>query len=178
MSTMEDPLNLENRRRLYRLINDSPGTHLREIQRELGMPSGLLSYHLDYLERRGLIRSEDDGYRKRYFIADQFRLRDRRIISLLRQDSPRKIIIHLLLEESSSFSEIREALGISKSTLSYHMKKLTKSGLVLSEIREREKFYRLEDPEGVMDMMVSIRSVIEPDTADRFAEIWDLLAER
>lgn len=175
---MDDPLNLENRRRIYEYIESNPGTHLREIQRALDMQPGLLSYHLDYLEKRNLIKSEDDGYRKRYFVADRFRLKDRRIISLLRQRSPREIIAHLLLNGSSSFTEVRNALGISKSTLSYHMKKLVRHGIVVCEKKEREKFYRLENSEEVIDLIISLKPVMESTPIDRFAEIWEQLAGR
>jgi len=175
---MDDPLNLENRRRIYGFIESNPGIHLREIQRALDMQPGLLSYHLDYLEKRNLIKSEDDGNRKRYFVADRFRLKDRRIISLLRQRSPSEIIVHLLIKGPSSFTEIRNALGISKSTLSYHMKKLTRYGIVICGTREREKIYWLKKPEEVIDLIISLKPAAESTPVDRFAEIWELLAKR
>jgi len=173
---MEDPLNLESRRRIYDFISRRPGSYLREMERELEMKPGLLSYHLDYMEKKGLIRSEDDGYRRRYFPTEDFRLRDRRIISLLRQDSPRRILMHLLLNGESSFSEILEEMDVAKSTLSYHLKKLTKAGVVLSERREKEKFYRVEDPGEVADLLVLLRESFEGDAVDRFADIWNKLS--
>ena len=175
---MEDPLSLENRRRIYQSISDSPGTFLREMERSLGMPPGLLSYHLDYMEKRGLIRSEDDGYRKRYFSSETFRQRDRRTISLLRQDSPRRILVHLLVNGDASFSELQDEMSVAKSTLSYHLKRLLGSGIVRSEKREREKFYSVENPEEVADLLISIKHVIGEDSIDRFAEIWEKLSSR
>ncbi|MFP4546403.1 MAG: winged helix-turn-helix transcriptional regulator [Methanomassiliicoccales archaeon] len=174
---MEDPLALENRRRIYRLISDRPGTHIREMQRQLDMQTGLLSYHLDQMERRGLIRSESDGYRRRYFPSEGYLMADRRTISLLRQDSPRRILMHLLVNGETTFSELREEMEVSKSTLSYHLKKLVKAGVIDSGRREREKLYWVESPQRVGDLLVSIGESIEEDAVDRFADIWEKMGK-
>ncbi len=174
---MEDPLNLENRRKIYRFISEKPGSYLREMERELGMKPGLLSYHLDYLEKRELIRSEDDGYRRRYFVSEDFGLRDRKIVSLLRQESPRKILLHILVNGESSFSELKEEMGVAKSTLSYHLKKLTKVDIILSSKIEREKYYDIDEREKVADLIISLKDSLEEDAVDRFADIWSKLGD-
>ncbi|MDD1767291.1 MAG: helix-turn-helix domain-containing protein [Methanomassiliicoccales archaeon] len=173
---MEEALNLENRRKIYGFISKNPGTYLREMERDLGMQPGLLSYHLDYLERRELLRIEDDGYRKRYFPGAEYKLKGRKVISLLRLDSPRKILIHLLVNGSTSFRDLLPAVGVSKSTLSYNMKKLTAAGVVQVVRSERELVYRVDDPDEVADLLISIRESLENDAVDRFVDIWSKLS--
>lgn len=174
---MEDPLNLESRRRIYQFIARNPGTYLREMERSLSMQPGVLSYHLDLMEKKGLIRSESDGYIKRYFPAEKFRQRDRRIVSFLRQPSPRKILMHLLVNGSSSFQALMNAAGISKSTLSYHLKKLTGMGIVLAQRMEREIFYSVENPDEVANLLITLQESLESDAVDSFVDIWKKLSK-
>src|SRR5712691_8920419 len=90
---MSEGLELESRRRIYDFLVANPGTHLRRIGHALGMSTGMLSYHLGYLERNGVLKAEEDGHRKRYFIARVFVETQRRILAILRQDVPRKIVL-------------------------------------------------------------------------------------
>src|SRR5881296_2206650 len=96
---MSEGLELESRRRIYDFLVANPGTHLRRIGHVLGMSTGMLSYHLGYLERNGVLKAEEDGHRKRYFIARAFVEAQRRILAVLRQDVPRKILVDLLTHE-------------------------------------------------------------------------------
>lgn len=172
MRDMEEALGLESRRKIFEYVSKNPGTYLREMERELAMQPGLLSYHLDYLEKRELLRTEDDGYRRRYFPSDRFRLRDRKVVPLLRVESPRRIVIHLLINGSTSFGNLVEAMGVSKSTMSHHLKRLTKAGVVQAERVERETAYRVNGPEEVADILISLRESLESDAVDRFVDIW------
>src|SRR5438094_115412 len=121
---MSEGLELESRRRIYDFLVANPGTHLRRIGHALGMSTGMLSYHLSYLERNGVLKAEEDGHRKRYFIARAFVEAQRRILAVLRQDVPRKILVELLTYEGRTFAELQASVGVSKSTLSYHLQKL------------------------------------------------------
>ena len=58
----EEDIKIENRRLIYSHILNNPGSHLRQISRELDMNLGTLRYHIDYLERQEIIigKSEDN----------------------------------------------------------------------------------------------------------------------
>lgn len=172
---MDEALNLENRRNIYQFVAKHPGTHVREMERGLGMQTGLLAYHLDYMEKRQVLRVEEDGYYKRYFPADRFHLKDRQTMSVLRQRMPRKIIMHLILNGPSSFQQLQVAMGISKSTLSYHLKRLSARSMIVVSKREKESIYSVEDLSYVADLLVSLRESLESDAVDRFADIWGKL---
>lgn len=173
---MDEVLSLESRRKIYEFVVKNPGTYLREMERSLDMQPGLLSYHLDHLERKQLLRIEDDGYRKRYFASTDFRLKDRKTISLLRLESPRRILIHLLVNGSTPFKDLQGSVGVSKSTLSYNLKKLTKAGIVLVERSEREMVYRVGDRDEVADILVVLQDSLQNDAVDRFVDIWRKLS--
>ncbi len=169
---MAEGLELESRRRIYDYLLQNPGVHLRRIGQALGMSTGMLSYHLMYLERAGMLKSESDGHRKRYFIARAFMEAQRRIMGLLRQDVPRRIVVDILLHGERTFAELQAAAGVSKSTLSYHLQKMTQRELLVRYRRERESVFAIKDMEEVSKLLVSNRQSFHDDAVDRFADLW------
>jgi predicted transcriptional regulator len=165
-------LELESRRRIYDFLTANPGVHLRRIGQALGMSTGMLSYHLGYLERGGFLKSEEDGHRKRYFIARAFVEAQRRILAILRQDVPRKIVLELLVHGQRTFGELQSSVGVSKSTLSYHLQKLLRRELLIRAKRERESIFSIKDLEEVRKLLLANRSSFQDDAVNRFADLW------
>lgn len=168
----EEVLNLERRRRVYQFIRSHPGLHLRALEKRLDISLGDLRYHLDYLEKKRMITSRSDGYRKTYFSARDVYLQDRDTLALLRQEAPRRIILHLLMSENSTFEELREVLGVSKSTLSFHLKKLTSKGLVVTTRDEVRNIYSLPDKEGVAGLLITYKDSFLDAAVDRVLDVW------
>jgi predicted transcriptional regulator len=175
---IEEALNLENRRKIFEFISKHPGTYLREMERELGLMTGVLSYHLDYMEKRRMLRVEDDGYRKRYFVSDRFRIEDRKTITVLRQPAPRSIVIHILTNGPSSFNQLQKLMECAKSTLSYHLGRMVQRGILVKERKEKENWYSIKDANATADLLISLRESLESDVVDRFAEIWEELGKK
>ena len=65
---------LDNRDKIFAYISNNPGSHLRKTARELKISLSTLRYHLDQLEKNGLIVSQKQYNLKMYFIG--LRLRD------------------------------------------------------------------------------------------------------
>lgn len=172
---MMDGLELESRRRIYEFLLQNPGIHLRRIGQILGMSTGMLSYHLGVLERTGLLKSEELGHRKRYFIARAFADVQRRILGVLREDVPRKIVMEILQYGQRSFAELQAAAGVSKSTLSYHLQKLLGREILLRSKRGRESVFLIKDMGEVVDILVANRRSFHDDAVDRFVDTWGKL---
>ncbi|QLH75038.1 MAG: winged helix-turn-helix transcriptional regulator [Methanomassiliicoccales archaeon] len=172
---MKDPLALENRRRIFEHIGKKPGTHIREMERELGLSIGVLTYHLDQLEMSGLIRSEGEN-RKSYFRTKDFTKADRQLIANLRSKRAEQIALALLEKDGLSFREIREKLRVSNSTLSYHMGRLERMEIVTTSKVEREKVYHLKDREAVHLALMTIEKTEDPVAI--FIRIWDALSKK
>ncbi len=123
-----------NRLKMYNFIRDNPGIYFRELIEQLRINKGTAEYHLKILEMAGLITSLQNKAYKRYFLNDStFSNSDQAVLSTLREDTPRKIIVTLLKNPGLSHGEIANAVGISRSTVIWHMKTLTKYGIVKSE---------------------------------------------
>lgn len=168
----DEYLGLEKRRRVYQEIVAHPGLHLRELERRLGLGLGDLRFHLDFLERKGLIRSRTDGYRKTYVEARDLTIPDAAILALLRQSAPRAIVLFLMEHGPSLFDEVRAHLNVSKSTLSFHMRKLVDAFVVLADRREARNVYRVAERERVARMIIAYRTSFLDEAIDRVARAW------
>ncbi|MFQ5837217.1 MAG: winged helix-turn-helix transcriptional regulator [Thermoplasmata archaeon] len=168
----EEVLDLERRRMVYQFIKSHPGLHMRGLEKRLGISLGDLRYHLDYLEKKELITSRSDGYRKTYFSTRDVYLQDRDLLALLRQRGPRKLILHLMLTQNASFDELRQVLGVSKSTLSFHLRKLTDKGIVKVLRREGKNAYYVEDKENVAELLITYKGSFLDEAVDRVLQVW------
>src|SRR6266566_4137600 len=61
-------LDLQSRRQVLDYLGTHPGVHFRELLRSLPLGSGNLYYHLQVLEREGLIVARRDGMYRRFFL--------------------------------------------------------------------------------------------------------------
>lgn len=172
---MEGGLELESRRRIYTYLQGHPGAHMRQMERDLALATGVLTYHLQFMEERGLLRSEVQENRRCFFPAREFRQDQRRVLALLRQRVPRRILLHLLTKPEETFGGLRAALEVSPSTLSYHLKKLETRGILVRGRRERESTFTVRDPQLVVDLLVSCGSSLEDDAVEKFVDLWTKL---
>jgi predicted transcriptional regulator len=168
----EDALELENRRKIYQLVSKYPGMYLREIEKKLGLAMGVLDYNLGYLEKKEILTVEREGNRKRYFVRDDVSFGDKATIGILRQEIPRRIVIHLMLNPNASFQDVLAQFKISKSTLSFHMKKLTEASIVGSEKEGRSTFYHVVDVDNTARVILTYKASFLDSVVDRFAEVW------
>lgn len=114
----EEILENENRRKIYEFIEDSPGIHLRELQRVLNMPLTTLEYHLSYMARKNIIHSETGPHYKRYY-AKTLNAEDKKMLSALRQKRMREIVLLILSNGKAKYQFMADYLKIPHSTLSF-----------------------------------------------------------
>lgn len=170
-STKEAVLELESRREVYDLVSRSPGLHFREIQRRLDMAYGKLQYHLEYLVKSKLIEQVKSGNYTRYYVSSFKSSMERDLLSLLRQKPVRNILIFLLGSPCSKNKDICAGLNLSPATVSNHMRKLTRAGVIFHD--EKEKCYRIHDPELVSKTLVKYKSSFIDELVERFVEVWE-----
>lgn len=105
---------------------------------------GTTEYHLKILETTKLITNlQIKGY-KRYFINNStFSDLDKIILSMQRQDTLRKILNILREKSSLSSREVACIIGVSRPTIVWYMKTLTKYGIIESENSTRTVKYRI-----------------------------------
>ncbi len=172
MDLKEDVLELESRRDIFEHISKYPGSYMREMQEKLDMATGQLEYHLKYLEDHKLISSQMSGNKKRYFVEKEVNYPDRKLISILRQKTLRKILIMLIERGKMNFSQIDEEVDLSKSTVSFHLKKLENKGLIETRRIGRKKVYSCKNDKEIAQVLITYKSSFLDKAVDRFVETW------
>jgi len=132
------------RGQIHGYIVANPGDHYNSIKDALKLNNGTLAYHIRVLEREGIVKSRSDGIYKRFYPAD---------MKVPENDGTRlteiqKIILKRIKETPSiSQKEMSRLVGVSPSTINYHIDILKSAGLVRSERRGMRIGYFLEDLE-------------------------------
>lgn len=163
---------LEIRRRIYQYIYENPGLHYRELSRALQIPFGTLDYHLRYLSRHGIINAMKDGGFTRYYAKKEVDARKKAILSVLRHELPRAIVLFLLTEGTARHKEITGKFRVSGATISYHLKRMVENGILTVEKEGREHIYSVSNPEMVMDVLITYRKSFGDVLVDSFVRPW------
>lgn len=166
--SLKDPLDLETRKRIYECVRTNPGVHFREIQRRTSMSIGVLEYHLNHLVDRGLLTVDRAESFSRYFPGGQIDKGKQRILSALRQEIPRGMILFLLRKPGATHGELLANFTISGGTLSYHISKLASMGVLQVEKVGRESRLTVIDPDKVADLLIVYRRTFLDKLVDDF----------
>ncbi len=166
-------LQLETRKRIYDCIVASPGLHFREIQRRVGIATGSIDYHLHYLHRHALIRTEKVGKYVRYYpFTKNFSDEEKKFLSLLRQKNVRRILIYTIEKRTANPADIAAVLGFSPSTLSWYLKKLEETGIIVHTKRGRFRNYKVVDKDTIVKYLILHKSSFLDEMVDRFIDTW------
>ena len=139
MISQKNVLKIKIRRDIFSYICNNPGLHLRELSRQLNIPKTTLVHHLNYLEKEKLIKIKNQNKYKRFFPKNTIGCREKEIIFLLRQKIPRNIIFYILSSGIGSQIELSRKLNKCPQTISYHLTKLKKLG-ILDTVSNKEEF--------------------------------------
>ncbi len=172
----ESVLDLATRRRIVEHVRANPGLHLRALAEALTMPVSTLEYHTYHLVRFGHLSTREEGAFKAFYPAEGLDRRDKDILYLVRHEAPRRICAHLLLNPGATPADLKPATGLSGPTLSFHLNKLRKAGLLREEPAGRTKRLFIEDAERVASVLVTYRRSFVDDAVDRFSDAWLALA--
>lgn len=140
------------------------------------MPMGALEYHLDQLERAGLV-SVVHAENKRFFPAN-VDAHDKRALALLRQESARRIVMKLMERPATTRGQLATDVELPPSTVTFYLSKLVASGLVERRSMGRENHYSLRDPSRVHALLVRYRSSFLDRVLDGFLDGFDALRMR
>ncbi len=168
----EKVLQLEARRRVFEAVKEFPGIHMRELQRKTGLALGTLRYQIRFLEKHGLIVEKKEGRLVTYYptsgkVVDA---RDKKYLTILRQELPRLIVLHLMMHPHSAHREMKGHFNISPSTLSYHLKRLMEAEIIGKDARGR---YYVLDEGRVAKVLITYRQSFVDAMVDAFVRFWE-----
>ncbi len=127
----EEVLDQFTRGQIYGYIVVHPGDSYTDIKRNLHLNNGTLTHHLNVLERDRLIRSKNQGTRKLFFAANARVPEDGGGMHEVQQ----QILRHLEESGGLSVSDVAGVIGISRQLAIYHLRDMSRNGLVRIERR-------------------------------------------
>lgn len=154
---MTELLSLASRKRIFEHVEANGGCHLREIGRKCDVPLGTALYHLDRLEAEGLLTVRRDGRYKRYFAANGLGRKEKDLLSAFRHAVPRRIAAALLEIPTLTQRELCAIIGVSRSTLSFHVNSLIDKEILRREPARPENKYALLDVELTTQILTKYR---------------------
>jgi len=116
----EEVLDNFTRGRIYGYIQVHPGDCFTDVQRNLEVPSGTLTYHLDVLEREGLIKSRAVGSRRVFFAAGA----SEKVLEL--PTIQNAILLRATESPGVSVPDLAALLGVSRQLALYHARELAR----------------------------------------------------
>jgi predicted transcriptional regulator len=162
-----------SRLRVKLLVSLSPGVHLRELQRLLGMSFNSTRYHVDKLTKEGeIVRFEEGGYSRLYPPGTSEA--ERTLFAIVRAETDRKILSSLAMGLVLSSKDLCDRTSLAKSTISEHLAELVRIGVVKTrQISETSVAYELEEPERIRLLLKSLNPSLRSKATDRFIDLWD-----
>jgi len=162
--------------RILQFIQNNPGCHLRGIKDMIQISQGTVQYHTDRLEKMGRITSTTTGLYKHYFPVGVFQNNEKEILQILRQETTRQILMYIVEQQSPTQTDIVNSVGISASSVNWHMKRLLEFKLV-EEIKEgKYKKYQLQNrkvsSKYITALMRNYYPAIWEKWSDRLIEIF------
>jgi len=130
--TPDNVLDTEVRKNLYEYIDECPGSHLREIARELDLKPSNAAWHLRKLEQTNLIRSRYIGGKKVYYLVEGGVESRKQAIAeaILKNKNARDIILYLYDNPGKHLLEIAHALELNHHVVKWHINKMSMAELV------------------------------------------------
>ena len=138
---------------ILKQIGETPGIRYRELVRSTGLSNGTLEYHLRILERTHKVKVDiSDGKRGRYYPIDIL-ANESNVIGFIRANVSRQIITFILEHELCTFSEILGHTKKASSTLSWHLKRLSKAAIISVTYGKEYQLYQVLNSKFVQEIL-------------------------
>ncbi len=156
------------------IVKKNPGIKFREIMRESGLKNGVLSYHTRKLEETGSVKVDRKSGETRFYplcVTDE----ESNLITSLRRDTQRHILLSLLEWESLTFNEMVQKVKKAPSTVSTFLGKLVDDDIVGIKIMELKKIYFLRNVDMVHEIIEKYNPILLERTAYNLADTFSNL---
>ena len=134
------------RTNIYEFILKNPGLHMSALSRKMNIPKSTLNYHLKCLIDDDYINQKHDGKYIRYYVRNTIGEHEKKLINIIRQYVPLRILLLLFLEPNATQKQIGKYLDRHPTTISFHMDKLIEIGLIESISCGNHIRYQLKNP--------------------------------
>ncbi|MDD4496694.1 MAG: winged helix-turn-helix transcriptional regulator [Methanosarcinaceae archaeon] len=132
------------RKDIYSFIKARPGAYIGEIANNMNLNRGTLRHHIEILEKENMIEAHCDHRKIRYFQNNStYDEKEKRVISVLQNETARKIISKILTDECNTNRELAREMGFSKGTITWYMKQLKELDIIEENKEGRSAIYSI-----------------------------------
>ena len=155
-------------------IKKNPGIRFREVLEKIDLSNGVLSYYVRKLEDNGIIKTERTPRVSRFFINDMTE-EESKIVSRLRQTTPKAILITLLENDRLEFQEIVSNVEKASATVSFYLSKLVSDEIVSYKKMDLKKKYFIVEKKRIANLITEYHPDVMETASDNLADIMSSL---
>ena len=159
---------------IQKIIEQTPGIQFREIMRSSGLKNGVLSHYLGKLEKSGVIKVIR-GPRQSRFYPPQITEEESIVIKALRKQTPRDLLLALIIEDGLEFSQLVKEVKKSPSTVSLYLSQLVEDGLVEIKFVSLKKRYHIKARDLIDKLIEDYRPGLLEKPTSGFEDIFNSL---
>lgn len=142
----EEVLDHYVRGKIHGYVLANPGDHYSSIRKTLDLTNSSLTYHLRVLEKEGLVKSQRDGMYKRFYPIGAKFPDNGGPFTLVQQ----RIIEAITETPGICQKDIAAMLGVSSSTVNYHIEKLAQNGVIEARRKGMRMTYYFVGDESIL----------------------------
>ncbi len=151
-------------------IQKNPGIRFREMMNNIGVKNGVLSHYVRKLEESGLIQVDRSPRVARFYSPD-VNPEEQKLVTKLRQETPKRILIALLNHNELSFKQITATIKKSPATVSFYLSTLVEDEIVFIRRSDKKSYYFIAKPERILVLIDEYHPDIVQKTSENFADI-------
>jgi predicted transcriptional regulator len=136
------------RKTIFETVCANPGAGVQEVAATARVSYSTATYHLDRLVAAGMLVMTPDGNKLCYYKnGGSFTEAERRILPILKNTEAARVLEAIVREPGTYRSALANVLGVTTTTINWHLKRLREAGLV-SEDRQGRSAYLYPTSEG------------------------------
>lgn len=152
----------ETRKLIFDAVCATPGLGVHEISKVAGVSYSTATYHLERLIAAGMIVMTPDGNKLCYYKnGGAFSESERRILPLLKNEEAAKLFEAILAQPGTYRAALAEQLGVTATTINWHLRRLRDAGLV-DETRAGRSAHLFARVEALRPTFLALASKVEP----------------
>ena len=159
---------------IQQIIEQNPGIQFREIMRSSGLKNGVVSHYLRKLEKSGVI-NVNRGPRQSRFYPLHITEEEAIVIKALRKQTPRDLLLALIMQDGLEFSQLVNEVKKSPSTVSLYLSQLVREGLVITKGISLKKKYHIKATEIVDKFIEDYRPTTVEKATSGYEDIFNSL---
>jgi len=159
---------------IQQIIEQNPGIQFREIMRSSGLKNGVVSHYLRKLEKSGVI-NVNRGPRQSRFYPLHITQEEAIVIKALRKQTPRDLLLALIMQDGLEFSQLVNEVKKSPSTVSLYLSQLVREGLVITKGISLKKKYHIKATEIVDKFIEDYRPTTIEKATSGYEDIFNSL---